>query len=64
MVSFDQEWKLHLGDVTGAQVTTFDDSAWTALDVRHDWSILKATSGSLTTDSVSVTTVTGSTLGH
>jgi beta-galactosidase len=38
-VSFDQGWKFHLGDVTGAQGTTFDDSAWTSLDVPHDWSI-------------------------
>jgi beta-galactosidase len=38
-VSFDLGWKFHLGDVTGAQGATFDDSAWTALDVPHDWSI-------------------------
>ncbi len=38
-VSFDQGWKFHLGDVTGAQGTTFDDSAWTSLNVPHDWSI-------------------------
>jgi beta-galactosidase len=37
--SFDLSWKFHLGDVTGAQATTFDDSSWTALDVPHDWSI-------------------------
>ncbi len=38
-VSFDSAWRFHLGDVTGAQATTFADSAWTALDVPHDWSI-------------------------
>ncbi len=38
-VSFDSAWKFHLGDVTGAQATTFDDTAWTSLDVPHDWSI-------------------------
>jgi beta-galactosidase len=38
-VSFDSGWKFHLGDVSGAQATTFDDSSWTALDVPHDWSI-------------------------
>jgi beta-galactosidase len=37
--SFDLGWKFHLGDVTGAQASTFDDSAWTSLDVPHDWSI-------------------------
>jgi beta-galactosidase len=38
-VSFDSTWKFHLGDVTGAQASTFDDSAWTSLNVPHDWSI-------------------------
>ena len=38
-VSFDTAWKFHMGDVTGAQTTTFDDSSWTSLDVPHDWSI-------------------------
>jgi len=38
-VSFDAAWRFHLGDVTGAQATTYDDSSWTALDVPHDWSI-------------------------
>jgi beta-galactosidase len=38
-VSFDAAWKFHLGDVTGAQATTFDDTSWTALNVPHDWSI-------------------------
>jgi beta-galactosidase len=37
--SFDLGWRFHLGDVSGAQTTTFDDSSWTALDVPHDWSI-------------------------
>jgi beta-galactosidase len=38
-VSFDTGWKFHLGDVTGAQGTSFDDAAWTSLDVPHDFSI-------------------------
>ncbi|HEV8550269.1 MAG TPA: glycoside hydrolase family 2 TIM barrel-domain containing protein, partial [Polyangiaceae bacterium] len=38
-LSFDLNWKFHLGDATGAEKTTFDDSSWTALDVPHDWSI-------------------------
>jgi len=37
--SFDSDWKFHLGEVSGAQGATFDDSAWTSLDVPHDWSI-------------------------
>ena len=38
-VSFDLGWKFKLGDVSGAQGATFDDSSWTALDVPHDWSV-------------------------
>jgi len=38
-VLFDASWKFHLGDATGAQATTFDDSSWTSVDVPHDWSI-------------------------
>jgi beta-galactosidase len=38
-VLFDASWRFHLGDVTGAQATSFDDSSWTSLDVPHDWSI-------------------------
>ena len=38
-VSFDLGWRFHLGDVSGAQDAAFDDSAWTSLDVPHDWSI-------------------------
>jgi len=38
-VSLDTGWRFHLGDVSGAQGTTFDDSSWTAVDVPHDWSV-------------------------
>ena len=38
-VSFDAEWKFHLGDVSGAQASNYDDSAWTSLNVPHDFSI-------------------------
>ena len=37
--SFDADWRFHLGDTTGAQASTFDDSSWTGLRVPHDWSI-------------------------
>jgi beta-galactosidase len=45
-ISFDAAWRFHLGDTSGAQATTFDDSAWTSLDVPHDWSIALAFSQS------------------
>lgn len=38
-INFDQDWRFHLGDVTGAQAVAFDDSGWRRLDVPHDWSI-------------------------
>jgi beta-galactosidase len=36
---FNTDWRFHRGDVTGAERPGFDDSAWRALDVPHDWSI-------------------------
>ena len=36
---FNGGWKFNLGDVSGAQATSFDDSAWRSLSVPHDWSI-------------------------
>lgn len=38
-LSFDLDWKFNLGDVSGAENPSFDDTAWTSLDVPHDWSI-------------------------
>ena len=37
--SFDHAWRFHLADVAGAQEVSFNDSAWRALDLPHDWSI-------------------------
>ncbi|HVZ89394.1 MAG TPA: glycoside hydrolase family 2 TIM barrel-domain containing protein [Polyangia bacterium] len=37
-VPFNDGWKFHLGDVTGAQQPAFDDSGWRSLRVPHDWS--------------------------
>lgn len=36
---FDSGWKFNLGDASGADKATFDDSSWRTLDVPHDWSI-------------------------
>jgi beta-galactosidase len=38
-VSFDSDWKFNLGDVSGAENPTFNDTSWTSLNVPHDWSI-------------------------
>lgn len=36
---FGKEWRFHLGEVHGAQLSSFDDSEWRRLDVPHDWSV-------------------------
>ena len=36
---FDFGWRFHLGDASGAEAASFDDSAWRGLDLPHDWSI-------------------------
>ncbi len=38
-MSLDPGWRFNLGDVPDAKNSGFDDSAWRALDVPHDWSI-------------------------
>jgi len=37
--NFDSGWKFQLGDASGAETATFDDSQWRQLDLPHDWSI-------------------------
>ena len=37
--NFDANWKFHLGDVSGAEKTSFSDNKWRELDLPHDWSI-------------------------
>jgi len=37
--SFDENWRFHRGDASGAEDTAFDDSGWRSLDVPHDWRI-------------------------
>lgn len=39
ILSFDADWRFHLGDPTGAEKPEFDDGAWRALSVPHDWSV-------------------------
>lgn len=37
--NFDTGWLFHKGDIADAQRADLDDSAWTKIDVPHDWSI-------------------------
>ena len=38
-VSFNADWRFHLGEVAGAQEPGFDDSSWRSLSLPHDWAI-------------------------
>jgi beta-galactosidase len=38
--SFDKGWRFYRGDASGAEAVSFDDSAWQAVDLPHDWSIV------------------------
>ena len=38
-VSFNNDWRFHLGDVANGQSPTLDDSQWRLLNLPHDWSI-------------------------
>ena len=38
-VSLDADWRFLKGDAAGAEQPGFDDHAWRALDVPHDWAI-------------------------
>ena len=37
--SFDFDWKFKLGAADGAEAPLFDDSAWTDVQLPHDWSM-------------------------
>lgn len=38
-ISFNDDWKFHLGDINKASTFNFDDSQWRLLKLPHDWSI-------------------------
>jgi beta-galactosidase len=37
--NFNRDWKFTKGDVQGAEAEQFDDSAWKAVRLPHDWAI-------------------------
>ncbi|MFB9611788.1 glycoside hydrolase family 2 protein, partial [Kutzneria kofuensis] len=39
VTDFDAGWLFHYGDASGANATTYPDSAWRKVSVPHDWSI-------------------------
>jgi beta-galactosidase len=38
-VSFNQDWRFQLGDVTNGQDAGLNDAQWRQLDLPHDWSV-------------------------
>ncbi|MEU9455521.1 glycoside hydrolase family 2 TIM barrel-domain containing protein [Streptomyces sp. NPDC048277] len=53
--SFDEGWLFLRGDADGAQRPSYDDTAWRALDLPHDWGIedlpyATSTDGAATSD--------------
>ncbi|HWE84949.1 MAG TPA: glycoside hydrolase family 2 TIM barrel-domain containing protein [Terracidiphilus sp.] len=38
-LAFNDAWRFHRGNASGADTPSFDDSGWRTLDVPHDWSI-------------------------
>jgi beta-galactosidase len=38
-VSFNQDWRFHLGELSDGQRVDLDDSNWRKLNLPHDWSI-------------------------
>jgi beta-galactosidase len=38
-VSFDADWRFHLGEAKGAEESEFFDADWRTLDLPHDWMI-------------------------
>ena len=38
-VTFNQDWRFHLGEVSDGQRIDLDDSSWRNLNLPHDWSI-------------------------
>src|SRR5260370_30485734 len=39
VIRADSHWRFFLGDPTGAETPSFDDSHWRSVDLPHDWSI-------------------------
>jgi beta-galactosidase len=39
VLPFNQDWMFSKGDIAGAQAIDFDDSAWAAVRLPHDWAI-------------------------
>jgi beta-galactosidase len=44
--SLSQSWLFQRGEVKGAEQTAYDDHAWRAVSVPHDWSIMDKPDGS------------------
>lgn len=50
-IDFNENWKFHQGDSSGAENMDFDDSSWRSLDLPHDYSIEQDYSKSMEAES-------------
>jgi len=48
-VNIDAGWRFNKGDVTGAEQTAFNDTAWASISVPHTWNNLDGQDGPTTT---------------
>lgn len=39
IINLNKEWKFHLGDAVGADYMGYNDDAWKAVTLPHDWSV-------------------------
>ncbi|WP_207429160.1 beta-galactosidase GalB [Pedobacter sp. SYSU D00535] len=39
VMSFNNDWRFHLGEVSGANALSFNDGQWRKLNLPHDWSV-------------------------
>ncbi len=39
IVELNENWRFHLGDLSGAELPGYDDTQWRMLNLPHDWSI-------------------------
>jgi beta-galactosidase len=44
-IDLNTGWRFHLGDVSGAQATAFNDSSWSSVNVPHIWNAVDGADG-------------------
>src|SRR5882672_5830379 len=44
-IDLNTGWRFHLGDVSDAQATAFNDSSWSSVNVPHTWNAVDGADG-------------------